>query len=95
MCVLFFRREYILTLELSARLQNTRQYIYSVWKTLGNQSANLQANYGLEGILSKHFFCLEDGFKVRTALSLFTVNDPCRLPSVNFDMSLRPTVTHT
>ena len=26
-------------------------------------------------------------FDARTALSLFTVNDPCQLPSVNFDMS--------
>ena len=43
----------------------------------------------------KAFFCSEDGFKVRTDLSLFTVNDPCQLPSVNFDLSLRPTVTHT
>ena len=64
-------------------------------KTLEIQSENLQANSGLKGILSKHFFfCSEDGFKVRTALSLFTVNEPCQLPSVNFDMSLRSTVTH-
>ena len=26
-------------------------------------------------------------FDVRTALSLFPVNDPCQLPSVNFDRS--------
>ena len=25
-------------------------------------------------------------FDARTTLSLFTVNDPCQLPSVNFDM---------
>ena len=73
-------------LELSSRLQ----------KTLENQSANLQANFGREGILSKHFFCSEKGFKVGNALSLFTVNDPCQLSAGNFDMSLRPaTVTHT
>ena len=54
--------------------------------------ANLQANSGLEGILSKHFFCPEEGFKVPIALSLFAVNDPCQLPSV---MSLRSTVTDT
>ena len=87
---------FVLTLELSARLQNTRQYTCSDWKTLENQSANLQANSGREGILLKHvFFFSEEGFKVRTALSLLIVNDPCQLPSVTFDMSLRPTVTHT
>ena len=31
-------------------------------------------------------------FDARSALSLFTVNDPCQLPSVNFGMSLRSTV---
>ena len=55
---------FVLTLELSARLQNTRQCICSDWKTLENQSANLQVYSGLEGILSKHFFL----FIVRTAL---------------------------
>ena len=30
---------------------------------------------GLEVINFKPFFCTEDGFKVRTALSLFTVNE--------------------
>ena len=43
----------------------------------------------------KAFFCSEDGSKDLTDLSVITVNDPCQLPSVNFDMSLRPTVTHT
>ena len=43
---------FVSTLELSARLQNTRQRIWRDWKTLENQSANLQANSGLEGILS-------------------------------------------
>ena len=43
---------FVSTLELSARLQNTRKRIWSDWKTLENQSANLQANSGLEGILS-------------------------------------------
>ena len=46
---------------------------------LETQSANLQAKSGLEGILSKHFFCSEEGFKVQNALSLFTVNDPAPL----------------
>ena len=72
---------FVLTLELSARLQNTQQCIRGDWKTLENQSANLQANFGLEGILSKHFFCSEEGFKVRTALSLFTVNCKRSLPT--------------
>ena len=57
--------------------------------------ANLKATSGLEGILSKHFFCPEEGFKVTIALSLFAVSDHCQLPSVNLDMSLRSTVTHT
>ena len=60
---------FVLMLELSSRLQ----------KTLENQSANLQANFGREGILSKHLFCSEKGFKVGNVLSLFTVNDPCQL----------------
>ena len=48
---------FVLTLELLARLQNMWQCICSDWKTLENQSTNLQAlNFGLEGILSKHFF---------------------------------------
>ena len=50
-------------LELSARLQNTWQCICSDWKTLENQSANLQANSGLEGILSKHFFVHKKALK--------------------------------
>ena len=60
-------------LELSARLQ----------KTLENQSANLQANFGLEGILSKHFFCSEKSFKVGNALSLLTVNCKRSLPTLS------------
>ena len=43
----------------------------------------------------KAFFCPEEGFKVPIALSLFAVNDPCQLPSVILDMSLRSTVTDT
>ena len=36
---------------------------------------------GHEGIFSKHFFFVKDeGFEVRTALSLFTVNALCYLP---------------
>ena len=46
---------FVLTLELSARLQNTQQCICIDWKTLEIQSANLQANSGLEGILWRHF----------------------------------------
>ena len=73
---------FVLTLELSARLQNTRQSICSEWnKTLENQPTNLKANSGLEGILSKPFFCSEEGFKVRTTLSLFTVNCKRSLPT--------------
>ena len=65
------------SLELSARLQNTRQCICSNWKMLENQWANLQANSYLkksQRILSKHFSCAEEGFKVWPALSLFAVN---------------------
>ena len=44
---------------------------------------------GHEGIFSKHFFFVQDeGFEVRTALSLFTVNALCYLPSG--DMSNLP-----
>ena len=64
---------FVLMLELSARLQ----------KTLENQSANLQANFGLEGIISKHFFCSEKGFKVGNALSLLTVNCKRSLPTLS------------
>ena len=63
-----------------------------------NQSAYLLANSGLEGIansLKVLFFCSKEGLKVWTVLSLFTVNDPCQLPSVNFDMShYRETLTY-
>ena len=38
----------------------------------------------LFGLEYHHFLVC---FDVRTALSLFPVNDPCQLPSVNFDMS--------
>ena len=34
-------------------------------------------------------------FDARTALSLFTVNNLCQLPSVNYDTSLHSSVTHT
>ena len=46
---------FVLMLELSARLESTRQHICNNWKTLENQLANLQTHLGLEGILSKHF----------------------------------------
>ena len=64
-------------------LENTRQGICSDWKKLENQSANLQTHFGLGGILLNHIFCSEEGFQVRTALSLFIVT------------SLHPTVTQT
>ena len=38
----------------------------------------------LFGLEYHHFLVC---FDVRTALSLFPVNDPCQLPSVNFDRS--------
>ena len=78
---------FVLMLELSARSQ----------KTLENQSANLQANFGLQGILSKHFFVQKTALKFEMLFHclLWTVNDPCQLSPGNFDMSLRPTVTHT
>ena len=47
---------FVLTVELSAGLQNTRQCICSDWKTLENQSAKLEVNSCLKGILPKHFF---------------------------------------
>ena len=77
-------------LELTARLRSTWQCICSNWKMLENQSANLQANSGLEALFSS-----EEGFQVQTAFSLFTVNDPCQLSSVNFNMSVSPTAMHT
>ena len=89
---------FVLMLELSARLQNTRQCICSDWnKALENQSTNLQANSGLEGIISKHFLVQKKALKFELLFHclLQTVNGPCQLPSVNFDMSLRPIVTHT
>ena len=46
-----------------------------------------------EGIPSKHFLCSEEGFQGQTVPSLFTANAPCQLPSVNFDISLLPTIT--
>ena len=72
-------------LELSATLQNTRQSTCIDWKALEKRKQ----------ILALKEFCSEEGFQFRGALSLFTVTDPCKLPSVNFDMSLRPTVRHT
>ena len=65
MCVVFFLAEnimiswFVLALELSVRLQNTLQSICSDWKMLENQSANLQANSGLKGILSKPIFFVQ------------------------------------
>ena len=47
---------FVLTPELSAGLQNTPQCICSDWKTLENQSAKLEANSCLKGILPKHCF---------------------------------------
>ena len=54
---------FVLTLELSAKLQNTQLYICSDWKTLGNQPANLLANSGLEGIILKRFFAQKTALK--------------------------------
>ena len=54
MCVVFFLNVnimiswFVLTLELSAILENAWQCICSDWKTLENQSTNLQANSGLK-----------------------------------------------
>ena len=90
MCVVLFGPESHdflswLTLELSAGLQNTRQCICRDWKTLENQSANLQANPGLEGISSKLFFCLEEGLKMNSNCSFIVYGyDPFQLLSVNF-----------
>ena len=72
---------FVLTLELSTRLQNTGQCIYSEWKTLENQSANLHLYVSLKEFSQSIFFFSEEGFQVWTALSLFTVNTPCQLPS--------------
>ena len=73
---------FVLKLELSTRLQNTGQCIYSEWKTLENQSANLCLYVSLKELSqSIFFFGSEEGFQVRTALSLFTINTPCQLPS--------------
>ena len=47
-----------------------------------NQLGNLQTHFGLEGIFSKYFYVQEEGFHVRTALSLFAVKALCHLPSV-------------
>ena len=55
------------------------------WKT--DQSENLQTHSDPQEIVSKHFFVQ------KKALKLFTVNASCQLPSVNFYMSLRQTVT--
>ena len=49
----------------------------------GKPVANLQTHFGLEGVVSKHIFCSEEGFQVRTVLSLVIV------------ASLHPTVTQT
>ena len=47
-----------------------------------NQLGNLPTHFGLEGIFSKYFYLQEEGFHVRTALSLFAVKALCHLPSV-------------
>ena len=61
---------------MSARLQNTRQRISSDWKTLENQPTNLHTHSAWPWMnsLKAFFFLQEEGFKVWTALSLFTVN---------------------
>ena len=72
------------SLELSARLQNTRQCICSDWKMLENQWANLYKQILIKKITRnslKVFFCAEEGFKVWTALLLFAVNCKWSLPT--------------
>lgn len=68
-----------------------RSSIYSDWKTLEKHSANLQSFSGLEGIFSNLFFFVQDeGFEVRSALSLFTINAVCYLPSVDISNLPQP-----
>ena len=72
------------SLEWSARLQNTRQCIYSDWKMLENQWANLYKQILIKKITRnslKVFFSAEEGFKVWTALLLFSVNCKRSLPT--------------
>ena len=71
---------------LSLRLftQQCSAAILRCWKTSRQIYKQILA---LKKLLN-NFFCSEEGFKDRTTLSLFTVNGPCQLPTVNFDMSL-------
>ena len=72
------------SLELSARLQNTRQCICSDWKMLENQWANLYKQILIKKITRnslKVLFSAEEGFKVWTALLLFSVNCKGSLPT--------------
>ena len=53
-----------LTLELSARLQNTRQGICSDWKTLENQSAIYKHILALKEYSQRISFTAEEAFKI-------------------------------
>jgi len=62
-------------LELSARIRGSASAaIGRRWKT--SRQIYKQILALLPNSL-KAFFCSKEGFKVRTAVTLFTVNDPC------------------
>ena len=81
---------FVLTLELSARIQNTPVVHLQRLEDSGKPNREIYKKILALKELSQSIFCSEDGrgFKVRTALSLFTINDPCHLPSVNFEGAL-------
>ena len=89
MCVVLFGREYHVFLICFD--STTVGYIVerirgSASAEIGKTSRQIYKKIGLEESISKHLFVQKTAKKVRTALSLFTVNDPWQLPSVNFDM---------
>ena len=49
-------------------------HLQHYWKMLGNQSANLKTYLASKQFPQSIFLCSEEGFEVRTAISLFTVN---------------------
>ena len=62
------------SLELSARLQNTRLCICSDWKMLENQWANLYKRILVkksQGILSKYFFLQKKALKIEVLFYYF------------------------
>ena len=79
-------------LELSARLQNTWQCIFSDWKTL-EPSTNLQANFGLEGILSKHFFVQKMALKFKLLFHCLQLQH-VTVPNYHAHVRIRPIVRH-